>query len=101
MIRFHHLFASSGHNYSGNPGGPPGDCSVIEADPTKYVTGRGMRNDRLFGQLPDQCDETVGTGSDLLVGNFYADLACSSFGLLAEYLPSRNESGDGAKDREP
>jgi len=101
MIRFHYLFVSSGHNYSGHPGGPPGGRSVIEADPIKCAAGRGMRNDRLFSQLPDQCGKSVGTGNDLLVGNFYADQTCGNFALLAEYLASRNENGAGAKDREP
>jgi len=90
MIRFRHLFVSPGHNYSGHPGGPPGDCSVIETDPIKFVAGRGMHNARLFGQLPGQCDKTAGTGNDLFVVNFYADLAFGDFGLMAEYLASRN-----------
>lgn len=77
MMRFHHLFVSPGHNYSGHPGGPPGDRSVIEADPIKCVASCSMRN-------------------DLLVGNFDASLTFGKLGLLAEYLASRNENGAGA-----
>lgn len=77
MMRIHHLFVSLGHNYSGHPGGPPGDRSVIEVNPIKCVTSRSMRN-------------------DLLVGNFYASLIFGMLGLLAEYLASRNENGAGA-----
>lgn len=93
MIRFHYLFVSPGHNYFGHPGGSPGDRSVIEADPIKCVAGRGMRNDRLFGQFPDQCGKTVGTRNDLLVGNVYTDLTFGRFNVIAEYLYSSNENG--------
>lgn len=96
MMRIHHLSVSPGHNYSGHSGGPPGDRSVIEADPIKCVVGRGMRNNRLFGQLPDQCGKSVGTGDDLLVGNFHADLPFGKVGHLTGYLASRNENGAGA-----
>lgn len=96
MMCIHHLFGSPGRNYSGHPGGPPGDCSVIEAGPIKCVAGRGMRKDRSFGQLPGQCGKTVGTGGDLLVGKFHAGLTFGNIGRLTGYLASRNENGAGA-----
>ncbi len=45
-IRVLHLYVSSGHNFVGHHGRPPGAHPAIELDEIECVAGRGIRGDR-------------------------------------------------------
>jgi hypothetical protein len=47
------LMISSGHNYFGHHGRPPGAHPMIFADQLECVAGRGIRGDRFFGYRDD------------------------------------------------
>ena len=48
MIRVHHLFVSSGHNYVGHHGRPPDQHPAMELSTIECVAGSGIRGDRYF-----------------------------------------------------
>jgi MOSC domain-containing protein YiiM len=48
MIRVHHLFISTGHNFFGRHGQPAGQNPVLEMDAVECLAGRGIRGDRFF-----------------------------------------------------
>ena len=43
-----HLFVSTGHNYFGHHGHPPGENPATEVTAVECVAGRGLRGDRFF-----------------------------------------------------
>jgi MOSC domain-containing protein YiiM len=48
-----HIFLSSGHNYFGHHGKPPGDAPMVEVDRARCVAGKGLEGDRFFDWKPD------------------------------------------------
>lgn len=53
MIHLRHIFISSGHNFFGHHGRPPGENPLDEVAAVECVAGRGLRGDRFFGYKPD------------------------------------------------
>jgi MOSC domain-containing protein YiiM len=53
MILVRHIFISSGHNFRGHHGGPPGEHPINEVREVECVAGRGIRGDRYFDRKPD------------------------------------------------
>ena len=48
VLQLLHFYVSSGHNYFGHHGQPPGAHPTIEVDSVDCVAGRGLRGDRFF-----------------------------------------------------
>ncbi len=48
-----HLFISTGHNYFGHHGRPPGKNPATEVAAVECVAGRGLRGDRYFDHKED------------------------------------------------
>lgn len=53
MIRIGHLFISSGHNYYGQHGQPPGNHPIIEVESIECLAGRGIWGDRYLDHKVD------------------------------------------------
>lgn len=49
----HHLYVSSGHNYFGHYGKPPGSHATCDVPAVTVQAGRGITGDRFFGYRPD------------------------------------------------
>ena len=47
-VTIRHLYISSGHNFFGHHGQPPGEHPFIEVREVECVAGRGLRGDRFF-----------------------------------------------------
>jgi MOSC domain-containing protein YiiM len=47
-MRIEQLFISSGHNFAGHHGGPPGENPPLPMQQVECVAGRGLRGDRYF-----------------------------------------------------
>ena len=47
-LRIVHLYTSSGHNYFGHHGKPPGEAPTLEVKEVRCVPGRGIEGDRFF-----------------------------------------------------
>jgi hypothetical protein len=47
-VTIRHLYISSGHNFFGHHGKPPGEHPFIEVPEVECVAGRGLRGDRFF-----------------------------------------------------
>jgi MOSC domain-containing protein YiiM len=48
-----HLFISSGHNYVGHHGKPPGGHATVEVEEIQCISGEGIAGDRYFGYKKD------------------------------------------------
>ena len=48
MLTVEHIFLSSGHNFFGHHGQPPGEHDLIEVEAAECIAGRGLRGDRFF-----------------------------------------------------
>jgi MOSC domain-containing protein YiiM len=48
VLRVRQLFISTGHNFFGHHGLPPGIHPVVAVDAIECVAGRGLRGDRFF-----------------------------------------------------
>ncbi len=53
MLTVLHLFLSSGHNFFGHHGQPPGTEVMQAVETVECVAGRGLRGDRFFDYRPD------------------------------------------------
>jgi MOSC domain-containing protein YiiM len=47
-VQIRHLYISSGHNFVGHHGRPPGKNPVLPVQEVECVAGRGLRGDRYF-----------------------------------------------------
>lgn len=48
VMKVRHLYISSGHNFFGHHGQPPGGHPTVEVAEVECVAGRGLRGDRFF-----------------------------------------------------
>jgi MOSC domain-containing protein YiiM len=52
-MKIQQLFVSSGHNFFGHHGKPPGEHMLREVETIECVAGRGVRGDRFFDYRAD------------------------------------------------
>ena len=52
-VTIHHIFISSGHNFFGHHGQPPGQHPAMDVAGVQCKAGRGLEGDRFFSYRPD------------------------------------------------
>jgi MOSC domain-containing protein YiiM len=77
MPAFHieHIYISSGHNFFGHKGQPPGELPMIDCPEVQCVAGRGLDGDRFFDYKPDYVGQVT-----FFEGEVY-DALCAEFGV--------------------
>jgi len=74
-ITIKHLFISSGHNFFGHHGKPPGENPMVEVAEVRCLAGRGMEGDRFLDFKADYKGQITFFASEV-----YEEL-CARFGV--------------------